>query len=80
MNNIIFEASVQDGKIEIPEAYREAMQQATIVQIKLLKKGQPMAEPRHSGPLLRLLRDLGDIEESFPDVDQDLLSLDNIML
>lgn len=80
MNNIIFEASVQDGKIEIPEAYREAMQQATIVQIKLLKKGQPMAEPRHSSPLLQLLRDLGDIEESFPDVDQDLLSLDNIML
>lgn len=41
MNNIIFEASVQDGKIEIPEAYREAMQQATIVQIKAKKKFAP---------------------------------------
>lgn len=38
MDNVTFETTVKDGQIEVPAQYREAVSQATTVQVRLLKK------------------------------------------
>jgi hypothetical protein len=51
MDSIVFEATVRDGAIEIPEAYQEAMQQAQTVQVTL-------ANPQRRKTFLQTARSL----------------------
>ncbi|MCU0565791.1 MAG: hypothetical protein MUF49_04270 [Oculatellaceae cyanobacterium Prado106] len=54
MDSVLFDAVVRDGQIEIPAEYREVMQQATTVQVKLVqKKRKKLSETRILGKMMQ---------------------------
>jgi antitoxin VapB len=66
----------QDQVLTIPHEFA-----LSSTEVSLRKEGQRLIiEPISPGSLLSLLKTLPDITDQFPDIDEELLPLDDIML